>query len=145
MKPETLMSKLDDLLKETNSNRLKWIVEIKTSEYENNIEKNIIQEENKTWTMDECYVSYSCNFHGENFVMVTYEDIEKCDNEIRSFNMVFLPPTGIRLFQMDSLISYSVEMSNPLALKLHTLWDTLLAKYKESPERITFIRHEWND
>lgn len=145
MKPESLIAKLDDLLKETNMNRLKWIVEIKTSEYEEDIEKNILEEENRTWIMDECYVSYSCKFHGEDFVMVTYEDIESCEKDTRSFNMVFLPPTGIRLFQMDSLISYSVEMTLPLAQKLHLLWNTLLTKYKENPDNTTFIRHEWTD
>lgn len=145
MKPETLIAKLDDLLKETKTNRLKWIVEIKTSEYEDNIEKNVIQEDNKSWTMDECYVSYACKFHGEDFVMVTYEDIETCNEEIRSFNMVFLPPSGIRLFQMDALISYSVEMTASLAQKLHLLWETLLEKHKEDPEKINFIRHEWKD
>jgi len=144
MKPEALIAKLEDLLKETNQNRVKWIVEMKTSEYDDTVDKTIVHENGNDWIMNECYVCYSCNFHGENFVMITYEDFETCNDLTRSLNMVFIPTTGIHLFDIEYLLPYSIKMNSNLAKKLHVLWDTLLSLYKSNSEKVTFIRQEWD-
>ena len=70
--PEALNAKLDDMLKDTKNKRLKWRLEIETSEYEPEDKKIIIKEGNKEWLMNECYTCFSCTFHGEDFVMITY-------------------------------------------------------------------------
>lgn len=141
--PEALTAKLDDMLKDTKSKRLKWRLEIETSEYEDDASKIVIKEDDKEWLMNECYVCYSCNFHGEEFAMITYEDIETCGNKTRSLNMVFLPPIAIRLFDVNTLAPYSITANAVLIAKIHTLWETLLAMYKEDRTSVDMIVHPW--
>lgn len=141
--PEALNAKLDDMLKDTKNKRLKWRLEIETSEYEPEDKKIIIKEGNKEWLMNECYTCFSCTFHGEDFVMITYEDIETYEKETRSLTMVFLPPVAMRLFDVNTLAPYCISTNAVLTSKIHTLYETLLALYKEDKNNVTIIMDPW--
>lgn len=143
MSPEALNAKLDDMLKDTKAKHLKWRLEIETSEYEDKEKKIVIKEDNSEWLMDECYVAFSCNYREEDFVMITYEDIETCGNKTRSLNLVFLPPVSMRLFDVNTLAPYSIPANAVLTAKIHTLWETLLALYKENTNSVDIITDTW--
>ena len=143
MSPEALNAKLDDMLKDTKAGHLKWRLEIETSEYEDWDKKIVVKEDKKEWIMDECYVAFSCNYRGEDFVMITYEDIETCGDKTRSLNLVFLPPVSMRLFDVNALAPYSVSANAVLTAKIHTLWETLLALYKEDKTSVDILTDTW--
>lgn len=143
MTPEALNAKLDDMIKDTKTKHLKWRLELETSEYETPDKKIKVNEEKKEWVMDECYVCFSCTFHGADFVLITYEDIETCEDKTRSMNLIFLPPVGMRLFDVNALAPYSIAASAALTAKIHTLWDLLLAMYKEDNTSVDLIVDEW--
>lgn len=91
MTPEFLNSTLEHLYERTKEGKQHWNVEMKTSEYKEESEKPVVEADGKQWVVDECYTAYSCEEHGNEFVMITYENIETCGEEVRSTNMVFLP------------------------------------------------------
>ena len=101
MTAENLCVTLEDMIKETSQEKLKWQVEFATSEYQKEEEKPVVEADGKTWMVDECYTAYSCNFRGADFCMITYENIEKSGEQTRTINLVFLPPVAMRLFALD--------------------------------------------
>ena len=143
MSPEALTAKLDDMLKDTKSKHLKWRLEIETSEYEPQDKKLVIKEGNQEWLMNECYICFSCKFHEEDFAMITYEDIETCEKETRSLNMVFLPPVSMRLFDVNTLAPYSIPANSVLTSKIHSLYETLLSLYKEDNSNVDVVIDKW--
>lgn len=68
--------------------------------------------------------------------MITYEMIKTAkqagsgESRVTSSNMVFLPPLGLRFFDLHTLLPYSVEVSNVLLDAIHRLWVLLLDMYK---------------
>lgn len=48
----------------------------------------------------------------------------------RQPTLFFLPPLGIRYFDISTLLPYSVPASNILIYEIHTLWLLLLEMYK---------------
>ncbi len=142
MTTESLCVMLTDMLKETNQGHLKWRLEAATSEYRDEQEKPTVEADGKTWTVDECYVAYSCEFRGKEFSMITYENIEKSGEAVRSINMVFLPPLGVRIFHLGELSSYAVETSAVLVDKVHRLWETLLGMYRDGSKNVTINARE---
>lgn len=143
MSPEALTAKLEDMLKDTKNKRLKWRLEIETSEYEPEDQKIVVKEGDKEWLMNECYICFSCTYRGEDFAMITYEDIETCGKETRSLNMVFLPPIAMRLFDVNALAPYSITANAVLIAKIHTLYETLLALYKENNNNVDMVVDKW--
>ena len=89
-----------------------------------------------SWTIDECYVSYYCKYKGQDFLMITYEMIKTAGDKVHTTNMIFLPPLGIRVFQLPMLLPYAVQASGVLANKIHNLWELLLAMKKADPESV---------
>ena len=63
--------------------------------------------------------------------MITYEMIHSTGTKRQTTNLVFLPPLGIRYFDIDVLLPYSVKVSNVLTYEIHTLWVLLLDMYKK--------------
>ena len=137
MTAENLCVMLTDMLKETKQGHLKWRLETATSEYRDENEKPTVEADGKIWTVDECYVAYSCEFRSNEFSMITYENIEKSGEAVRSINMVFLPPLGVRI-----LSPYAVEASAALIDKVHALWDTLLGMYRDGSKNIAITARE---
>lgn len=136
MKKKELMRELPQMVKETKGGRLRWDVACQTTEYNPEDKKPKVEEDGKVWTVDECYVSYHCEYHGEEFVMITYEMIHTSGTEVRTMNLVFLPPLGIRVFDIHVLSDYAVENDQVLSYDIHMLWMTILELQKKSPELV---------
>lgn len=130
MKQEMLCHKLTELIKETKEGKLHWDIAVQTTEANDASEKPVEVENGVKWTVDECYVSYYCKYHEEEFCMITYELIKTAGAEISTSNMVFLPSLGVRLFDLRTLLPYSVETSPVLLDQIHQLWVLLLDMYK---------------
>ena len=93
-------------------------------------------EDDILWTVDECYVSYHCEYKGKEFLMITYEMIHTAQDKVKTTNLIFLPPLGIRYFDIHTLLPYSVETSNMLSYQVQTLWNLLLDMYKKNPASV---------
>lgn len=137
MTAENLCVLLEDMKKETEKKKVKWRLEIATSEYQDKSSKPTVEADGRTWNVDECFVAYSCEFRGEDFCMISYENMEKCEDEVRSTNLVFLPPIAMRVFQLNELAPYALETSAVLADKVHQLWEMLLQYYREEQNFVT--------
>ena len=138
-KQEEIFREIQEMMGETKEGRIRWSVEVMTTEANPAEEKPIEHEDGLDWTIDECYASYSCNYRGKEFCMITYELLKKSGDKERSSNLVFLPPDGIRFFDLHTLLPYSVEMSAVLADHIHQLWLLLMEKYKEKRPGVELI------
>ena len=59
MKKQTELSHtLTELIRETKEGKIRWNVEVQTTEANDPAEKPVEQENGVDWTVDECYVSY---------------------------------------------------------------------------------------
>ena len=122
MKQEELCRKLTEMIAETKAQKLSWRLEVQTTEGNDASEKPIEEEHGTKWTIDECY-----------------ELLKKSGDKERSSNLVFLPPEGIRFFDLHTLLPYSVEMSAVLADHIHQLWLLLMEQYKEKCPGVELI------
>ena len=129
-KPEELSRMLMDMYKETKAGKIHWKLQVQTTEHNDPSEKPVEVEDGISWTIDECYVSYVCEYRGQDFCMITYEMLKTSGNRTVTTNLIFLPPMGIRVFHLPTLLPYAVEASNILANQIHNLWELLLEKYK---------------
>ena len=132
-----LLKKLPDLVKETKENKLQWKIEFQTTEYNDPSEKPTEQIDGKDWLLDECFVSYHCEYKGKEFLLITYEQIASFEAKKKSYNLAFVPPLGNRFFDVDLLAPYAVELDQMLAYEIHMLWLTILEKLKEHSKNIT--------
>ena len=71
----------------------------------------------------------------EKIFVITYEMLKTAnrsigEQKVKSSNMVFLPPLGMRFFDIHALLPYSIEVSNVLLDAIHRLWVMLLDMYK---------------
>lgn len=130
MKQEALGRKLTELMEETKKGRVHWKVEVQTTEANDEADKPRETENGVEWVIDECYVSFYCKHKGAEFCMITYELIKTAGERATSSNMVFVPPLGIRYFDLHTLLPHSVETSAVLIEQIHRLWMLLLEMYK---------------
>lgn len=135
-KEDELLRDLTEMIKDTQKGALKWKVTAQTTEYNDESQKPKVTEEGVEWTVDECFVSYECQYKDKDFVMITYEMIHSTGTKRQTTNLVFLPPLGIRYFDIDILLPYSVKASNVLTYEIHTLWVLLLDMYKKDKTRV---------
>ena len=103
-KEDELLKELTDMVKETKKGQIKWKLSCQTTEYNDEAVKPTVTEDGITWTVDECYVSYECTYKGSDFVMITYEMIHTAGDKRQTTNLVFLPPLGIRYFDISTLL-----------------------------------------
>lgn len=136
-KSAELLKKLPDLVKETKENKLQWKIEFQTTEYNDPSEKPTEQIDGKDWLLDECFVSYHCEYKGKEFLLITYEQIASFEDKKKSYNLAFVPPLGNRFFDVDLLAPYAVELDQMLTYEIHMLWLTILEKLKEHSKNIT--------
>lgn len=136
MKTEELVRQLADMAKDTRFGKIKWDVKCQTTEYNDAASKPQIEEDGVAWTVDECYVSYHCEYKGTEFLMITYEMIHTAGDTMKTTNMVFLPPLGIRYFDVNILLPYAVENDNVLSYQVQSLWKLLLDMYKADPNSV---------
>ena len=137
-KQEELFHEIGELIKATKEQNLRWSVEVMTTEGNDPEEKPMEEEDGVKWTVDECYVSYYCKYKGKDFCMVTYEMIRTAGERTATTNMVFLPPLGIRLFDLRTLLPYSVETSSVLLNQIHNLFVLLMDLHKADAGSIYF-------
>ena len=135
-KSAELLKKLPDLVKETKENKLQWKIEFQTTEYNDPSEKPTEQIDGKDWLLDECFVSYHCEYKGKEFLLITYEQIASFEDKKKSYNLAFVPPLGNRFFDVDLLAPYAVELDQMLAYEIHMLLLTILEKLKEHSKNI---------
>lgn len=135
-KEEELLRLIPDLVKETKKGCLNWKIVCQTTEYNEVNKKPIINEEGIEWIVDECYVCYECEYNGQSFLLITYEMIHSGDNIVKTTNLVFMPPLGIRYFDIHALLPYSITANSMLVYAIHNLWLTILETQKVRPEQI---------
>ena len=135
-KQDELLKQLTEMTKDTKAGRVKWEVICQTTEYNDPETKPQIEEEGNVWTIDECYVSYHCEYKGKEFLMITYEMMHTAGDYVKTTNLVFTPPLGIRYFDINTLLPYSVETNQMLTYQIKTLWEMLLAMYKANPDSV---------
>lgn len=133
---DELLKQLMDMTKDTKSGKIRWEVKCQTTEYNDAASKPQVKEDDILWTVDECYVSYYCQYKGKEFLMITYEMIHTAEDKVKTTNLVFLPPLGIRYFDIHTLLPYSVETSNMLSYQVQSLWTMLLNMYKANPDSV---------
>ena len=129
-KPEELSRMLTEMYKETKAGKIHWRLQVQTTEHNAPSEKPIEVENGIPWTIDECYVSYVCQYRGQDFCMITYEMLKTAGDKVQTTNLIFLPPMGIRVFHLQNLLPYAIPASNVLANQIHNLWELLLIQYK---------------
>ena len=135
-RPEELSHMLTEMYNDTKDGKIRWNLSVQTTENNEVSEKPVEVEDGVSWTIDECYVSYYCKYKGQDFLMITYEMIETAGDKVHTTNMIFLPPLGIRVFQLPMLLPYAVQASGVLANQIHNLWELLLAMKKADPESV---------
>lgn len=64
--------------------------------------------------------------------------LHSCMDKQKSTNIVFLPPLGIRYFDIHTLLPYAVEADQMLTYQIHMLWLMLLELQKTQPQRVDF-------
>ena len=134
-RPEELSHMLTEMYNDTKEGKIHWNISVQTTENNEAAEKPVEVEDGVSWTIDECYVSYYCKYKGKDFCLITYEMLKTANSstgeqKVKSSNMVFLPPLGMRFFDIHALLPYSIEVSNVLLDAIHRLWVMLLDMYK---------------
>lgn len=139
---EELIKQLTEMAKDTKQGKVAWEVICQTTEYNDLATKPQVEEDGCLWTVDECYVSYHCEYRGKEFLMITYEMIRTAGGNVKTTNLVFMPPLGIRYFDIHTLLPYAVENSNMLSYQVQALWKLLVEMYKENPNSVKFDASE---
>ncbi len=135
-KTEELVKQLTEMTKDTKAGKIHWDLECQTTEYNDAEHKPQVEEDGLFWTVDECYVSYHCEYKGKEFLMISYEMIHTAADKVKTTNLVFLPPLGVRYFDIHTLLPYSIEASQVLTYQIHALWTMLLDMYKANPDSV---------
>lgn len=135
-KEEELLKQLTEMTKETKAGKILWEIKCQTTEYNDPESKPQVEEDGSLWTVDECYVSYHCEYKGNEFLMITYEMIHTAKDVVKTTNLVFLPPLGVRYFDIHTMLPYAVEASNMLTYQIQNLWKLLLDMYKANPSSV---------
>ena len=110
-RPEELSHMLTEMYNDTKDGKIRWNLSVQTTENNEVSEKPVEVEDGVSWTIDECYVSYYCKYKGQDFLMITYEMIKTAGDKVHTTNMIFLPPLGIRVFQLPMLLPYAVQIA----------------------------------
>ena len=133
-KEEELLRSVTELIKETQSGHKFWEIQCQTTEYKDPAEKQVEKEDGIDWTVDECFVSYHCTHQDKEFLMITYEKLYANGETRKSENLIFLPPLGIRFFDLDTLAPYAVKADQMLIYDIHMLWLSILEQYRKNPQ-----------
>ena len=134
MKPEELTQMLMKMQKDTKEGKLHWRLDVQTTE--GNEEKYTVEEEGAVWIVDECYTSFYCEYQGREFCMITYEMIKVHGEEMRTVNYVFLPPLGVRLFSLHTLLPHSIEVNAVVIAHIRALWELLMEMAKNNSGKV---------
>ena len=81
-KQEEIFREIQEMMGETKEGRIRWSVEVMTTEANPAEEKPVEHEDGLDWTIDECYVSYYCRYKGKDFCLITYEMLKTANRSI---------------------------------------------------------------
>ena len=137
MKPAALANTLDELIAATKKGNVNWQIEFQSTDSLDDSEKPVIIEDGTEWLVDECFVSFYCNYHGTDHLMITYEHIKKHGTQVHSDNLIFVPPLSVRYFDVGILSPYIVDANAVLLNKFHNLWGMLLDLHKAGDEHVS--------
>lgn len=135
-KEEQLLHEITELVKETKNGKIKWEIKYQTTEYNDPVSKPVEEEEGEKWVVDECFVEYHCTCKEKEFLLTSYEQMFTCGDKVKSCNLLFIPPEGMRFFDVDILAPYAISADHMLTYQVHTLWLTILEQYKKKPELV---------
>ncbi len=138
MKPATLAKTLEEMIQETKKGHLNWLIELQSTDGLSPSLKHRITEDEKEWVVDECFISFNCKFHGKDYLMITYEHIKQHEDQVRSDNLIFMPPLNVRYFDVGILSPYIVDADAVLLDKFHQLWMLMLESSKNKDGHVTF-------
>ena len=130
MKPALLANTLDEMIRETKKGQLNWQLELQSTDGLQDSLKHRITEDGKEWVVDECFISFYCVFRGKQQLMITYEHIKRHNDQVRSDNLIFMPPLNVRFFDVGILSPYIVDADAVLLDRFHQLWMLLITSYK---------------
>lgn len=139
---EELMKQITAMMVDTSKGKLSWKVSVSTTEYNSKDKKPVVEDDGKLWTVDECYVLYETEYKGKEFLLISYEMIHTSEDEKKTTNLIFIPPSGNRFFDVNSLLPHSVEASQILVYQVHQLWLMLLELNKENSDLVTIDANE---
>lgn len=135
MNAKGLMNYLDELMKETKRGHLNWSMQIETTDDLDASLKEKLTQDGVEWLVDECFVEYSCTFRGQDFCMISYEHVLTHESQTRMTCLIFLPPLGVRFFDVAELAPYAVTADARLTGRVHMLFEMLLSLYRTDPTR----------
>ncbi|MCR5468523.1 MAG: hypothetical protein K6F37_06145 [Lachnospiraceae bacterium] len=141
MREEELVRKFKLLMDETSKGKIKWDIQVQTTEYNEN-KYTETDDDGVEWTIDECYVNYFTEDVDPAFNMITYEMIRTSGSECHTTTFVFFPPLGIRYFNLRTLFPYSVKADSMVTQSVHMLWNQLLALAKKNDPNIKIDANE---
>ena len=67
--------------------------------------------------------------------MISYEHVLTHEDQTRMTCLIFLPPLGMRFFDVAELAPYAIEADAYVSNKVHQLFEMLLALYRTDPSR----------
>ena len=137
MKPAALANTLDEMIRETKKGHLNWQLELQSTDGLADSQKQRITEDGQEWVLDECFLSFYCKFHGKEHLMITYELIKTHADQVRSSNLVFLPPQNVRYFDVGILSPYIVDANAVLLDRFHQLYLLLMEHYKQKDGHVS--------
>ena len=136
IKTKQLSDQVEELIKETRKNGLVWKMQIETTDdLEADIKEKLETEEGE-FVVDECFVSYECVYRKKEFRMISYERILTRGDAVRSNALIFMPPEGLRYFDVAVLAPYAVDNDAILSDRVHNLFKTLMELHNEGSDQV---------
>ena len=135
MNEKQLANMLDDMMKDTKRGNLNWKMQIEATDDLDDDLKERFKKDGIEWVVDECFVEYTCTWRGNDFCMISYEHVLSLEDQTRMTCLIFLPPMGMRYFDVTELATYAVNADAYLSSKVHILWETLMELFRTDPTR----------
>lgn len=135
MNARQLTNALDEMMKETKRGRLSWSMQIETTDDLDVSYKEQITQDGTDWLVDECFVEYSCTWKGQDFCMISYEHVLTHADQTRMTCLIFLPPLGMRFFDVAELAPYAIQADAIVSNKVHQLFEQLLELHRTDASR----------
>ena len=136
IKTKQLADQVEELVKETKKNGLTWKMQIETTDDLDADMKEKLETEEGDYIVDECFVSYECVYKKKEFRMISYERILTKDDTVKSNALIFLPPEGLRYFDVAVLAPYAVDNDALLSDRVHNLFKTLIDLHNEGSDQV---------
>ena len=135
MNARQLANSLDEMMKDTKRGHLNWSMQVETTDDLDASLKETLEQDGVEWLVDECFVEYACTWRGQDFCMISYEHVLTHADQTRMTCLIFLPPLGMRFFDVAELAPYAIEADAYVSNKVHLLFEMLLSLYPTPPSR----------